>query len=624
MIINSPFQIVRRLITISILFLCTTSSTDLFSQTGSRDIFIDGFNRSILGSNWQASPFWSLHNGEAYNFQDGLGGFLITTNRFKDTSFIIETEASGFTSNYRRKFHITFGGTSDRSDSMYVLTYDPDFGSRLILSVSSTNRFEATVLDEAGVYPKLNSTSNYRFKIAKYKSGLIQVYLDNGKGFDITPILETIDTTYSNLGHFGWREDTEGYPEGFYVNWIKATKPVSEKSVKEKPVEDQLITQVSAVSGKSYKVAKLTSGVKLYTDRDYLVQSVPSYLEGASFIQTANDDKYKTANTFLTAFYKKSVVVYVGYDPRSKTIPAWLSTWTKTTDRINTTDPGTSYLNVYSKVLDSWEVYPMPNTVGANLANPASGAITNYIIAAVEKPGNKNLEAEEASISGAVKSRNHTGYQGTGFVDFLHSSNDFIEWNVQIDVPGTYTLGFTYSNGSNSDRSLELTNDGKKVNMLQFIPTGSWNNWAFLSGAQVYLSAGVHKIRTTVAGNHGPNMDQLSLSYYSASPPSTEQFNKLAAIQIVPPTASANGTYKIYPNPFRESTTIEYTIEKQSHVILTIYSSLGQQLQVLVNSVQQPGTYRGIYRLQNFSAGLYYYKLQIGDKVHVGKLIKAQ
>ena len=37
---------------------------------------------------------------------------------------------------------------------------------------------------------------------------------------------------------------------------IKVTSPVSEKSVREKPVEDKLITQVSAESGKLYKCQK--------------------------------------------------------------------------------------------------------------------------------------------------------------------------------------------------------------------------------------------------------------------------------------------------------------------------------------------------------------------------------
>lgn len=613
-----------RLITIGTIIFFVALNTNLFSQSAGSNIFNDDFNRRTLGPLWQASPFWSIVNESAYNFQDGLGGYLTTTNSYKDSSYVLETQASGFTTNYKRRFHITFGATGANSDSMYILTYDSNFGGRLTLSVSYNNIFEAELLDEAAVYPILNSKDQYKFKIAKYKSGLIHVYIDNGKGYGTTPLLETINTSYKSLGHFGWREDTEGYPESFYVNWIKATKPSIEKSTREKPTEDGLITQVSAESGKSYKVKKLTSGVKLYSDRDYYIKSLPSYLEGASFIQTANDDKSKVSNTFLTSFYKKSAVLYVGYDPRAKSIPTWLSTWNKTTDRITTTDPGTSYLELYSKIVDSWELYPYPNIIGANLASPASGANANYMVAAVVRPVNKNLEAEDALISGAVKANNHTGYQGFGFVDFLNTSKDFIEWTVQIGVPGTYNLGFTYSNGSNSNRSLLLSRDNNKVGMLEFISTRSWDSWAFLSGAQVYLSAGAHKIRTTVAANGGPNIDQISLYYSSDAPPSSMQTSKMTALERSSKFSLEKNTFKVYPNPIIESSTLEYSVEKQSHVNLSIQSAFGQQLEVLVNSVQQPGFYKSKIRAEKYSNGVYYLKLQIGNNVQVRKLIKVQ
>src|SRR5205085_8812608 len=120
-------------------------------------------------------------------------------------------------------------------------------------------------------------------------------------------------------GHVSWRVDTETSPEDFYVDWIQATTPIMEKpAVKEKPAEDDLITQVSVKSGKQYKVTKLGKGINAYTDRSYTIASFPTYLEKASFLQTAMDDKKSNSDSFLTSFLKEDAIVYVAYDPRAK------------------------------------------------------------------------------------------------------------------------------------------------------------------------------------------------------------------------------------------------------------------------------------------------------------------
>ncbi len=47
-----------------------------------------------------------------------------------------------------------------------------------------------------------------------------------------------------------------------------------------------------------------------------------------------------------------------------------------------------------------------------------------------------------------------------------------------------------------------------------------------------------------------------------------------------------------YPNPFNPSTTINYSIPKQSYVILKIYDILGKEIANLVNEEKSAGTYK--------------------------------
>lgn len=601
---------------LSIFLFC---SVRLSAQSTDLTIFEDDFNRTALGSFWQAQRGWSIKAGLAFNKDDI--GTLRTSAAYSQPSYIIETSAKGFTSGYYREFRITFGQANLYNDSMYVLRFSMYGSGLLTLGRSTDNIYNPKPLDEVAVYPNFISVRWYKFKIARYKSGLIQVYVDKGTGYGTVPLLEAIDSEYGKTGHVGWQVSTQTAGEDFYVDWIRAYKPAMEKpAIKEKPVEDNLITQVSANSERSYKVSKLTAGVKEYTDRNYTITTVPPYLKGASFIQTANDDKKNASDNFLSMFLKKAAIVYIGYDPRSTAIPDWLKLWTKTRDRISTTDPRLPYLEVYSKLVETWQVYPYPLLLGGNLSSPAFGAETNYLVAAVERPNVIYLQAEDASLAGAMIANNHTNYNGTGFVDFINPSKDYIEWTVKIDVPGVYNLGFKFANGKSADRQLEIKTDGTNAETISFSSTSSWSSWAFYSGPNVFLTRGTHKIRATATGSSGPNIDELSLYYSSSSDPDMtgqkDVKNKDLISYLFEPAVKA------YPNPFVQSTKIYYSLKEKAHVVLSIYSLQGQRVQILVNGIQYPGDYQATFNAGKLSAGTYFYQLQTGNEVKVGKLFK--
>ena len=55
------------------------------------------------------------------------------------------------------------------------------------------------------------------------------------------------------------------------------------------------------------------------------------------------------------------------------------------------------------------------------------------------------------------------------------------------------------------------------------------------------------------------------------------------------------GISSCYPNPFNPSITIEYSLEKESNVRLSIYNLLGQRVRNIENSYKVPGTYTSIW-----------------------------
>ena len=76
-----------------------------------------------------------------------------------------------------------------------------------------------------------------------------------------------------------------------------------------------------------------------------------------------------------------------------------------------------------------------------------------------------------------------------------------------------------------------------------------------------------------------------------------------------------------YPNPFNPSTTIQYDIPTSGPVSLKLYSILGEQIFVLVDQHQSPGTYRVRVSASSLPSGIYLYQLRVGSFVQTKRMI---
>jgi len=76
-----------------------------------------------------------------------------------------------------------------------------------------------------------------------------------------------------------------------------------------------------------------------------------------------------------------------------------------------------------------------------------------------------------------------------------------------------------------------------------------------------------------------------------------------------------------YPNPFNPTTSIIYSIPKESFVTLKVYNVLGMEVATLVNEKQQARTYKATLDASNLPTGIYFYKLTAGDFVNTKKMM---
>jgi photosystem II stability/assembly factor-like uncharacterized protein len=85
--------------------------------------------------------------------------------------------------------------------------------------------------------------------------------------------------------------------------------------------------------------------------------------------------------------------------------------------------------------------------------------------------------------------------------------------------------------------------------------------------------------------------------------------------------------FQNYPNPFNPCTVIRFEIQKSefssqnSAVTLIIYDLMGREVQTLVNDILQPGMYETTFDGSNYSSGVYFYQMRVGDFCVTKRLI---
>ncbi len=76
-----------------------------------------------------------------------------------------------------------------------------------------------------------------------------------------------------------------------------------------------------------------------------------------------------------------------------------------------------------------------------------------------------------------------------------------------------------------------------------------------------------------------------------------------------------------YPNPFNPSTTIQYTLAKDSFVNIKVYDAMGKEIKTLVNQFQPTGSYNTNFNATDLSSGIYFYRIIAGNFENTKKMI---
>lgn len=132
---------------------------------------------------------------------------------------------------------------------------------------------------------------------------------------------------------------------------------------------------VNSLSLGNYQVDSLRVGDTYYVDRSYRINYIPPNKRRALWIKTANSDKANSTTNFLEFNLNREADIYVAYDTRATSVPAWLShDFDKTNEYIGVSETGGR--------LDLWRGHFLPGrvTLGGNLAPSAANVNSMYVV----------------------------------------------------------------------------------------------------------------------------------------------------------------------------------------------------------------------------------------------------
>lgn len=166
------------------------------------------------------------------------------------------------------------------------------------------------------------------------------------------------------------------------------------------------------------------------------------------------------------------------------------------------------------------------------------------------------------------------------------------------------------------ESEIRSTNDS--INFLELLVNGK-------SEGKVLVPPFKWQISMSAAGSY-------QLLVIADSKHSMKMATKTIQINISEPiTANVQGLYSepttslsasLFPNPFSKTTTISYNLVHPEFVKLTIFNSMGNEVETLVSEFQNAGRHNVTWTTQVLPPGVYFYSLKAGNKVLCNKIIR--
>ncbi|MCK9280759.1 MAG: CotH kinase family protein [Melioribacteraceae bacterium] len=191
------------------------------------------------------------------------------------------------------------------------------------------------------------------------------------------------------------------------------------------------------------------------------------------------------------------------------------------------------------------------------------------------------------------------------------SSYTFIDWNDYK------TKAFVYDDlvkGNSAKLPLSIFyNSIQNSDSLKFISDSPEMSFNVLSDSVEINISKPGKYKFAGAGYHLNTKTSVSPLYYMES--------TIVGIEDEEQIPTKFALEQNYPNPFNPTTTINYSLPKESFINLTVYNILGKEMINLVDETKEAGQYKVMFDASGLSSGIYFYTLNTGEITITKKMI---
>ena len=188
---------------------------------------------------------------------------------------------------------------------------------------------------------------------------------------------------------------------------------------------------------------------------------------------------------------------------------------------------------------------------------------------------------------------------------------------------GVIPVEFTSFNAKIEDREVQLswqtsTETNNSGFFIQRKTGSSWENLGFVQGYGTSTESHTY--------DYTDNLNELNYTgkiYYRLKQVDYDgavNYSSIAEINYEPKPNDFELDQN-YPNPFNPATSIKFSVPEGTHVKMTVYDLLGNEVQTLVDEYKPAGTYSVKFNGSELTSGIYIYRMQAGDFVSTKRMV---
>jgi len=121
-------------------------------------------------------------------------------------------------------------------------------------------------------------------------------------------------------------------------------------------------------------------------------------------------------------------------------------------------------------------------------------------------------------------------------------------------------------------------------------------------------------------GFYALRQSDYSLFYENENFEGTEELVQFSVNQTSVPTINEADGFAVYPNPFADYTYVSFTINESVTVNLNVYNVIGEVVYTSSQQDMAAGNHKLMIDTQDFTPGVYFVNMVIGDKVYTKKI----